>query len=86
MNRHLIYKEFLVTWALLLSAVFLPCAALADSKSKTVRISCTVVPMIELTQRETLSVQSNLGKQYRLLESQTERAGQKVQLYSLTAL
>lgn len=86
MKRQLEVKKVFVAYTLLLSAFFLPLTAAAESKSKTVRISCTVVPMIEMSQTDSFSMRSNLGKQLRMTESYTERAGQKVQLYSLTAL
>lgn len=48
----------------------------ADSRSTTVRISCTVAPMLEMTKNRVLTAR----------ETQVERAGQKIKLVSFTAL
>ena len=63
-----------------------PMPALADSRAATVRVSCTVVPMIEMVQNTTLTARSNLGDQYLSNETWVDRSGQQVKLVSITAL
>lgn len=71
----------------MLGAVLLsPVNAWADSKSASVRISCTVVPMIEMSHQKTFSVHTNLQNRYLSSDSMVERGGQKIHLHSITAL
>ena len=73
---------------------------LAESRSATVRVSCTILPMIEvstpdLTPRAELgivsdngliSVRTNLGKNYSLAEVSRKTSEGLLKLYSVTAL
>jgi hypothetical protein len=74
-------KQFLarkrVFWVvlLLIGMMAVSSASFAASRSVTARISCTVVPMIEITSQTLLSN-----------ESLVDRGGQKVKLVSVTAL
>ena len=87
MKKCLCFNKIKLVFTFLLGIALLnPPSALADSRSATVRISCTVVPMIEMVQDKTVNVRSNLGKQYLSSESWIDRGGQRVQLVSITAL
>ena len=67
--------------------LFLQCLpAFADSRSKSVQVSCTILPMIEMSQTASLQVNSNLGNRYLTSENLVDRQGQKVRLMSVTAL
>ena len=65
-----------LTTMVALCLMFCSLTAWADSRSATVRISCTVLPMIEMTQKDA----------YRLSECILDRDGRKVKLVSITAL
>ena len=87
MTKYLYFVKINLAFTLLVGvATFNPLSALADARSATVRVSCTVVPMIEMVQKDTVSVRSNLGKQYLSNESWIDRGGQRVKLVSVTAL
>ena len=57
--------------------------AWAESRSHTVQVSCTVPLIIEMAGTE---VRSTLDKQYQMTEDVRIRDGERVRLYSLTAL
>ena len=62
----------------------------AGSRSATVRVSCTILPMIEIPEitsdGSAVSVKTNLGRNYALTESFRKTGNDKVKLYSLTVL
>lgn len=61
----------------------------ADTRSATVRVSCTILPVIEITSAKTLAepaVKTNLGINYALTESIRKAGNHKIKLYSITAL
>ena len=62
----------------------------AASKSASVRVSCTIKPVIALstavTPKTAVQAESNLGNQYQMTEDIRVQGGQKTRLYSLTAL
>jgi len=68
------FTSFITIAVTLLTFCALP--VWADSRSATVRISCTVAPMLEMTRNSTMAAR----------ETQIERAGQKIKLVSFTAL
>ena len=61
----------------------------ADTRSATARVSCTILPIIEISSTKTLvepAVKTNLRGNYNLTESVRKIGNDKVKLYSLTAL
>ncbi len=61
----------------------------ADTRSATVRVSCTILPVIEISSAKTLAepaVKTNLGSNYALTESIRKAGNDKIKLYSITAL
>ena len=87
MKRSLCFNKIKLVFTVLLGMMLVsPLSARADSRSATVRVSCTVVPVIEMVQKDTLGVRSNLGKQYLSNESWVDRDGQRIKLVSVTAL
>ena len=70
---------------LFVAAMLVPVPAGADSRSAAFRISCTVAPMIEMAQTNTIAARSNLGTQYLSTESLVYRDGQQIKLVSVTA-
>lgn len=62
--------------------------AFADAKSATVQVSCTIPAMIELAApiAQAVTARSNLSNQYQMTDDIGNRDGQRVRLYSLTAL
>ena len=97
MKKHL--ALLLIISSLALNAT--PC--FAGSKTATIRISCTILPSLELStsakqdlaiptelalmsNNSQVYVHSNLGNDYRMVESLFTNAGKPVKLYSVTAL
>ena len=75
----------------LLSMLF--CMALtsvswADAKSATIRVSCTVKPMIEMSAPSFRNVEakSNLEKKFQMTEDLRQTSAGLTRFYSLTAL
>lgn len=80
------------TWTLAVSPAF------ANSRSATVRVSCTILPILELSsvapqnsltmtsQAEQIRVNTNLKNLYRVNEKTLKKSGNNVTLYSVTAL
>jgi len=58
----------------------------AGSRSATVRVSCTILPMIEISSAKTPSIKTNLGSDYGVTESIRKAGNDKIKLYSITAL
>ncbi len=62
----------------------------ADTRSATARVSCTILPMIEIPEitsdGSAVSVKTNLGRNYALTESFRKTGNEKVKLYSITVL
>ncbi len=64
----------------------------ADTRSASVRVSCTILPIIEISSarilaepvRKELEIRSN--KNYHLTESIRKAGSDKIKLYSVTAL
>ena len=86
MKQFLVRKKSSVAALLLAGMLFaVPAPCFAASRSVSARVSCTVVPMIEITS-QTLQAHSNLRGQFLSSESLVDRGGQKVRLVSVTAL
>lgn len=61
--------------------------AFAASKTASIRVSCTIKPIMEIGGSSSPAAYSNLDRrQYRMSECLQDRGSQKVRLYSLTAL
>ncbi len=60
----------------------------ADAKSATIRVSCTVKPMIEMAAPSFRNVEakSNLDKKFQMTEDMRTTPSGLTRLYSLTAL
>ncbi len=77
-------------FAVLLGALSSP--ALAESKSQTFRVSCIVMPQMQITAPEqgssidSVRIQSNFGEQFNTSEGWRVNGGQKTKLYTVTAL
>ena len=108
------YRLIIALLALLAFTVSEASCVFADSRSATVRVSCTILPMIEVstlaassqimtpfvsapiaTHRNELglasdgsliSVKTNLGKNYQMVQSFQKTAEGNIRLYSVTAL
>lgn len=60
----------------------------ADAKSATIRVSCTVKPMIEMSAPsfQSVAARSNLEKKFQMTEDLRQTPNGPTRLYSLTAL
>ena len=59
--------------------------ALADSRTATVRVSCTILPMIEIA-TPAASVNTNLGNKFTTSEATLQNQNGPMKVYSVTAL
>ena len=100
------FKIIIRFFAILAFTASLTSSAYADSRSATVRVSCTIMPVLEITlptakspaptaprpeielqsTGSSVSVNTNLGKDYQLAESLTRTDNALIHLYSVTAL
>ena len=72
-----------------LVCLMLAAPAYAASKSATVRVSCTVPALVQLSApspERPVKAASNLGTQYQMTEDLRDESGRKIKLYSLTVL
>ena len=85
LKTHILIAIFFgVTFSLLADTLLF-----ADTRSATVRVSCTILPIIEISSAKTLAepaVKTNLGKKYALTESIRKAGNDKIKLYSMTAI
>ena len=87
MEKYQASKKLILAVIFLAGILILQCLpAFADSRSKTIQVSCTIVPMIEMSQTASFQARSNLGNRYLSSDSLVDRQGQRVRLISVTAL
>ncbi len=81
MNKKVIFLSLVL-------ALALTAPGWADSKSVSVRVSCSVKPMIQMNAPSFrhIKAETNLEKKYQMTEDIRQTSNGKVKLYSLTAL
>lgn len=80
-------KKLVLLNALLCLALATP--AWAASKSATVRVSCTIPELVQLSAPaldQPITANTNLGSQYQVTENTRDADGRRMRIYSLTAL